>query len=304
MYDTGQKQSILIIEDDPIQIMVLGDILSPLYDVRIAKGGEEGLALAEKHNIDLILLDLVLKGMSGFEVLSRLKKSEETKNIPVIFITGSTSNEDEAKGLMLGAVDYIRKPFTKIVVSLRVKIHLQLVAQMKIIENLSLTDGLTGIDNRRSFDHAIKSAWSYARRSNSIFSILMLDIDKFKLFNDKYGHLNGDNCLKIVANTILSSLDRGSDTVYRWGGEEFAVILPYTPLDGAMVIAERIRENIANTPIEVNGETAFVTISISVGSVEPTYMDFDESVVDFFTKLDKALYIAKHNGRNRVERFQ
>ena len=302
MSEKPQRQCILLIDDEPMQLMALGRILSPQYDVKMAKSGEVGLELAREHNINLILLDLVMEDMSGFEVLSRLKESDETKHIPVIFISGSASNEDEAKGLTLGAVDYIRKPYTDIVVNLRVKIHLQLIAQMNAIKNFSLTDGLTGINNRRSFDQAVKSTWSYIRREKECFSVLMLDIDKFKQFNDRYGHLNGDICLKIVANTIKESLRR-SDSVYRWGGEEFAVILPSTPSDGAMVIAERIRENIATAPIQLGEEPVFVTVSIGAGSIAPAAMDFDEAFVGFCTNLDKALYRAKKNGRNRVEQI-
>jgi len=303
MSENIMKECILVIDDDPMQLMFLGHILSPQYDVKVAKSGEAGLKLAEKYNIDLILLDLVMQDMSGFEVLTRLKEWDETKHIPVIFITGSASNEDEAKGLALGAVDYIRKPFTEVVVSLRVKIHLQLIAQMKTIENLSLTDGLTGISNRRSFDQTIKSTLIHSRRANEHFSILMLDIDKFKQFNDKHGHLNGDTCLKTVATTIQEALERGSDNVYRWGGEEFAVILPYTSIEGAMHIAERIRERIAATPIQLGDETVFITVSIGVGSIPPIHMDSDEAFVDFCINLDKALYRAKEKGRNRVEQI-
>jgi len=301
MGENTAKQCILIIDDDPIQLTVLGHILFPQYDVKMAKNGRIGLKLAEKYNIDLILLDLVMQEMSGFEVLAHLKESDETKHIPVIFVTGSLSNEDEAKCLALGAVDYIRKPFTEVVVSLRVKIHLQLVAQMRTIENLSLTDGLTGINNRRSFDQTIKSTWTHARRANESLSVLMLDIDKFKQFNDKHGHLNGDICLKTVAGIIQSALERESDSVYRWGGEEFAVILPCTSIDGAMHIAERIRESIASTTIQLGDETVHITVSIGAGSIAPVHTYSDETFADFCTNLDKALYRAKENGRNRVE---
>ena len=303
MNEENQKQCILVIDDDPMQLMILGHILSPHYDVKMTKSGEAGLKLAAKYNVDLILLDLVMQDMSGFDVLSLLKATEETKHIPVIFITGSVSNEDEAKGLALGAVDYIRKPFTEVVVGLRVKIHLQLITQMRTIENLSLTDGLTGIYNRRSFDQMIKSVWSHAKRADEFFSVLMLDIDKFKQFNDTHGHLNGDICLKTIATTIQKTLERKSDNVYRWGGEEFAVILPYTPIDGAMIIAERIREKLAATPIQIDNEVVFVTVSIGAASISPSTANSDTAFVDFFTNLDKALYVAKQNGRNRVERM-
>lgn len=301
MSERNPKQCILLIDDDPMQLMALGRILSPQYDVKMAKSGEAGLQLAVEHNVDLILLDLVMQDMSGFVALSRLKGTPETKEIPVIFVSSSTSSEDEAKGLALGAVDFIRKPFTEIVVNLRVKIHLQLVSQMQAIRNFSLTDGLTGINNRRNFDQMVKSTWNYAKRAKECFSVLLLDIDKFKQFNDKYGYLNGDICLKTVANTMQDSIDRGSDSAYRWGGEEFAVLLPSTPIEGATIIAERIRESIADTPIHLGGEPVFVTVSIGAGSIFPADLDFDETFLAFCRKLDKALYRAKENGRNRVE---
>ena len=299
----GTKHCVLIIDDTPIQLVELGRILSSRYDVKIAKSGEEGLKVLKEHHIDLILLDLVMPGMSGFEVLSLLKESEETAGIPVIFITGSALAEDEAKALSLGAVDYIHKPFVDIVVNLRVGIHLRLVEQMKFIENISLTDGLTEIGNRRSFDQAIKSEWNHAKRAKEHLGMLMLDIDKFKLFNDTYGHLNGDTCLKTVARVISDSLERGRDSVFRWGGEEFAVVLPCTHVEGAMKVAERIRENVSAEPIRHGDETTFVTISLGVGSVVPAGACFEEAFAEFSASVDRALYRAKENGRNRVEQI-
>ena len=299
----GTKHCVLIIDDTPMQLVELGRILSSRYEVKIAKSGEEGLKVLNDHNIDLILLDLVMPSMSGFEVLVRLKKSEETAHIPVIFITGSALAEDEAKALSLGAVDYIHKPFVDIVVNLRVGIHLRLVEQMKFIENISLTDGLTGIGNRRRFDQTVKAEWNHARRAKDDFSMLLLDIDRFKLFNDTYGHLNGDVCLKTIAGVIGDSLERGSDTVFRWGGEEFAVLLPCTHIEGAMKVAERIRKRVAATPIRHGGGTVSVTISIGVGSIVPSDAGFEESFAEFSAGIDRALYRAKENGRNRVEQI-
>jgi len=299
----GTNHRILIIDDTPMQLVELGRILSSRYEVKIAKSGEEGLKVLKEHHIDLILLDLIMPGMSGFEVLARLKESEETANIPVIFITGSALAEDEAKALSLGAVDYIHKPFVDIVVNLRVGIHLRLVEQMKFIENISLTDGLTEIGNRRSFDQAVKSEWNHAKRAKEHFSMLLLDIDKFKLFNDTYGHLNGDICLKTVASVIGDSLERGRDNVFRWGGEEFAVLLPCTQIEGAMMVAERIRKNVAAAPIRHRGETTFVTISLGVGSIVPADAGFEEAFAEFSACVDRALYRAKENGRNRVEQI-
>jgi len=296
-----QKQCILIIDDSPMQLVALENILAPLYDTKLAKTGAEGVRIAQSTNIDLILLDLVLPDESGFDVLRQLKQSKDTMDIPVIFVTGRVSCEDEATGLNIGAVDYIRKPFTDVVVKLRVEIHLRIVAQMKFIENISLTDGLTGISNRRSFDNVVRSTWNHARRTNDCFGMLMLDIDKFKIFNETYGHLNGDICLKTVASTMSKSLTRGTDSVYRWGGEEFVIILPSTDLEGSMLVAERVRENIENTAIDLGNETTSVTISTGAGSIAPNNMDFDTHFLGFSTKVNQALFQAKNNGRNRVE---
>ncbi|MCL2231519.1 MAG: diguanylate cyclase [Treponema sp.] len=303
MSEKPQKQCILLIDDDPMQLMALGRILSPQYDVKMAKSGDAGLKLVEEHNIDLILLDLVMQDESGFEVLLRMKDSDETKDIPVILVSGSTAIEDEVKGLALGAVDYIRKPYSEALVNLRVKVHLQLIDQMKTIKNFSLTDGLTGINNRRSFDQAIKSTWSYSRRSKGSFCLLMIDIDKFKMFNDTYGYLNGDICLKVVAGTIQEAVKRGSDCVCRWGGEEFVVLLPSTHIEGAMLMAEHIRRTMEVTPVHLGGEPVFVTVSISAGSVDPSVMSFEELVDGFYSSLEKALLRAKENGRNRIEQI-
>jgi len=292
----------LVIDDDHMQLMVIGRILSSNYDVRMAKSGEHGLQLAAEYEIDLILLDLVMQDISGFEVLTRLKQSDTTKHIPVIIITGCASSDDEVKGLALGAADYIRKPFTDLVVSLRVRKHLQFIKQMQTAENLSLTDRLTGIGNRHAFDQALKSTWNFAKRLKEPLGILLLDIDKFKRFNDSYGHANGDKCLKAIAGIIQDSIKRETDSVHRWGGEEFAILLPSTHHYGAMFIAERIRKNIASIPIVFDDKSVSVTTSIGVGSIMPDdNMDFDEAFATFFTGLDKALYRAKENGRNRVE---
>ena len=297
----GERQCVLIIDDTPVQLVVLGRILSSSYDVRMAKTGEEGLKLAKENNIDLILLDLYMPDMSGFEVLSQLKRSDKTRHIPVILITSSASNEDEAAGLVFGAVDYIRKPFTEVVVKLRVEIHLRLIAQMKLIENLSLTDALTGINNRRSFDQMAKLIWSHARRTKDCFSMIIIDIDNFKDFNQKYDHINGDNCLRTVADTISSTLTRESDNIFRWGGEEFIILMPGTNLEGARFMAENIRKEVAATQIHVGNKTTFVTVSAGVGTINPVNLDFEQDFINFFESVDKALYKAKDNGRNRVE---
>jgi diguanylate cyclase (GGDEF)-like protein len=302
MIETEEKQSILLVDDAPLHLLALHDILHETYHVTIAKSGEEGLALALKENTDLILLDLVLPGMSGFDVLVKLKEEPKTKDIPVIILTGSDAPEDEIKGLDLGAVDYIKKPFISRVVKQRVGIHLKLLAQMRIIEQFSLTDGLTGISNRRSYDKAIRSEWSRAMREQTYLGKIMMDIDHFKIFNDTHGHLNGDYCLKVMARVLTEKTKRSNDHVFRWGGEEFAILLPSTNNEGVIAVAENIRKAIEETPIGLdNGEVVFVTASFGAGAVIPPHAESEETIQNFCAYIDRALYIAKEKGRNRVQ---
>jgi len=282
-------------------IGALTSILSSQYLIKSARNGETGLLLAGKYDIDLIILDLFMKGISGYDVLDALKSNDRTKHIPVIFVTGSNNREDETKALEKGAVDYIRKPFEASIVTLRVGIHLQLIHQMRMIERFSLTDGLTGVNNRRSYDKQIELEWNRAARNGSRVSLLMLDVDKFKNFNDTHGHINGDTALKVVASTIKDSVQRGSDYVFRWGGEEFAVILPDTPIEGAMVVAEKIRKNIERTPVLINtGDEISITISIGLSAIIPAPASYPSGLEAFHQTVDKALYKAKELGRNRV----
>jgi len=294
-----EKQSILIIDDTPLQIRILSQILSEKYDVKAASSGNKGIELAQRHNIDLILLDILLEDTSGYEVLKSLKSSDKTRSIPVIFVTSMSSPDDEAKGLSAGAVDYIGKPFVDDIVRLRVDLHMQLLTQMRTIERLSLMDSLTEIRNRRSFNLSLQEEWEKAEASGGCISMIMLDIDHFKNFNDKYGHLCGDTCLKSVASTLKQSA--GNDFVFRWGGEEFALMLPGMPLERAIELAESLRKAVADTTIVLkDGTSTSVTISLGVGAIFPQEGDKPEF---FCTEVDKALYRAKRDGRDRVERI-
>ena len=300
------KQRILIIDDTPVQLLVIGRILSSLYDVVLATTGEEGLKLAKEHNVDLILLDLYMLDISGFEVLKRLKTSPETMHIPVIFITSSSSNEDEAEGLAIGAVDYIRKPFTEVIVRLRVEIQLRLISQMKVIENVSVSDWLTGVSNRHNFFSKARSVWDTASQAKDGFSLLLVDIDEMGRFNDTYGQNNGDAGIKAVAYAIQNTVEKENDSIYRWGSDEFMIIMPGADINKALDTAKRIRESTAAAPIgleEGAGERASLTVSTAAGSVNPAGMDFDAAFGGFLTNLNRALYRTKTNGPNRSERI-
>jgi diguanylate cyclase (GGDEF)-like protein len=296
-----EKRQILIIDDDPIILKILTSTLSPQYRVKTARDGESGLVIANKYDIDLILLDIMMLKMSGHEVMSTLKENTKTADIPVIFITSKEEISEEAKALSSGAVDYIRKPIDQEIVKLRVGIQMQLISQMQIIEKYSLTDSLTGVSNRRFFDQQMEAEWNRSARNKLPLGLLMLDIDNFKVFNDTYGHISGDYALKTFANIIVSTVQRKSDYVYRCGGEEFAVILPDTPKEGAAIVAERIRLNVENTPLKLESKITNITTSISAGSIIPRPGSYPTGMTVFCEAMDKTLYAAKHNGRNRVE---
>lgn len=290
---------ILAVDDDRFNLRVLTDILKTSYAVITANCGEDALAIARERQPALILLDIVMPGMDGFEVLKELKGNDATRNIPVICITGLKNVKDEERGFFLGAVDYITKPFQNSIVKARVATHLQIVKHIRTIERLGMIDALTDLPNRRSFEKQIGAEWGRGVREKTWLSLLMIDIDNFKNYNDTYGHPQGDLLLQSVSRVLSSTLRRSTDHAARIGGEEFAVILPDTDLHGAQKIAEDIRRNVGETevPCRDNNSLTSVTVSIGVSSVIPT---MEGSISDFFSTSDKALYTAKKEGRNRV----
>jgi len=298
MNDTKKEYTILITDDEKSNLLVLGEILSPRYNILTAKNGIRALELAKEHTPDLILLDVLMPDMSGFEVIAKLKEFDATSKIPVIFITGLDNADSEEKGLSLGAVDYIIKPFNKAIVKARVNAHIKIIDQMRIIEHIGLSDPLTKLANRRGFDKRLNDEWHRALRQRQPLSVFMLDIDWFKNYNDAYGHPQGDLALQAVADTLLQGLKRSSDFVARWGGEEFVGLLPNLDSHGACEVAEQIRKNIASYPIPTdNGVITALTVSIGINTLIPVP---DTTIGDFINKADNALYMAKEAGRNRV----
>jgi diguanylate cyclase (GGDEF)-like protein len=277
--------------------MMLSHILQSEYAVRIASDGESAIRIAEKYLPDLILLDILMPGMDGYQVFTALQ-NERTAHIPVIFITGLKNSDDEKKGLKLGAADFISKPFDDMIVKLRVQHQIRIINQLHTIEQLSMMDQLTGIPNRRNFDNRLRFEWGRAIRETSPISLLMIDIDHFKTYNDTYGHQQGDRALCMVAQVLTQALKRTSDFAARWGGEEFAVLLPNTDSRGGLEIAEQMRENAESSKVFCdNGDLTQLTISIGVNTHMPA---FSCSIEEFILRSDKALYSAKNTGRNKV----
>ena len=256
---------LLLVDDQPVNIQTLYQIFADDHEVFMATSGEQALALCRDKQPDLVLLDVIMPGMDGLETCQRLKEDDDTADIPVIFVTSQNSPEEETHGLEVGAVDFISKPVNPAVVRARVKTQLTLKAQTDALRMLASLDGLTGVPNRRIFDERLDAEWRACRRSGSPLSLLMVDVDHFKLYNDHYGHLDGDQCLKAVASALASSVERGRDMLARFGGEEFVCLLPDTDLEGAKHIAEKLRQAVEGLAIpHVESKTA-ATVTVSLG---------------------------------------
>ena len=300
MSNPANKPVILIVDDTPTNIQVLAEALRADYRVKVAGSGKAALEVITKQGLpDLILLDVMMPDLDGYEVCRRLKSAPATQKVPVIFVTARNDMVDEELGLKLGAVDYIAKPFHLPIVLARVHNHILLKQKTDLLESLALLDGLTNIPNRRRFDEHLDSEWKRGVRAGSALSMIMIDIDFFKHYNDHYGHGAGDVCLRKVAGVLASAVVRPGDLVARYGGEEFVALLPDTDEEGALQIAERLRSNVVALQIpHAHAEAAvFVTISLGVASCEPSAIT---SPADLLEQADHQLYRAKSKGRNRV----
>ncbi|GAC1313316.1 MAG: diguanylate cyclase [Vulcanimicrobiaceae bacterium] len=299
MDSTPSVGTILVVDDEIGNIEVLAGVLEAEYDVAFATSGAQALDFVGNGKPDLVLLDVVMPDMDGYEVFRRLKEDPSNADLPVIFITGLTDSADETRGLELGAVDYVTKPFTAAVVRARVRNHVELKRARDKILRLARTDGLTGVANRRQFDDVLEVEYKRHVRSKASLSLILLDLDYFKAFNDAYGHVAGDECLRAIANALASNMRRPADVAARYGGEEFACVLPETDLDGARSVAERIRDDIERLDIPHRGSRASDRVTTSIGIVS-TDCIATTSPVDVVTAADANLYRAKATGRDRI----
>jgi len=238
--------------------------------------------------------------MSGYEVCTRLKADPRTSPIPVIFVSALCESDDECQGLSVGAIDYITKPVAAPILLARVKNHLEMKKYRDILENLSMRDGLTSVPNRRHFDNYYQHEWRRALRSGEPLGMILIDIDMFKQYNDTYGHLAGDDCLKKIAQALADGLKRPADLLARYGGEEFICLLPDTELTGALAVAEQLRHNVAACNLSHASSTVstHVTVSMGVVSLVPTA---ETNPDDLIRQVDILLYAAKKAGRNQIK---
>jgi len=305
MQNEQQNLTILVVDDAKENIVILSHLLKGKAEIIFATNGDDGLAKAKAQIPDLILLDISMPGMNGFDVLRKLQKNSKTDAIPVIFVTGIPDSYNEEKGLRLGAVDYITKPFSPEVVSARVDIQLKLrrltrnlqISNEELTE-MAMTDSLTGAFNRRHFMQAAESELKRLHRHKHPACTIMLDIDNFKSINDQFGHDMGDQILMQTSN-LCKSLLRVNDIFGRLGGEEFAVLLPETELEEASLIAKRLCHLLAGTVIEIDACKVAFSASFGVSLLWPS----DNSCEQALKRADLALYKAKRDGRNRVVIF-
>jgi diguanylate cyclase (GGDEF)-like protein len=306
------KLKVLIVEDSKVALKAISGYIENMgVQPLLAENGHDALELYSRERPDIVLLDIILPDTDGYEVAKEIRRLQgKDEWTAIIFLSVMSKDEDLARGIEVGGDDYIMKPVGSVVVQAKVRamyrlVHMQralvkMAAQLndanQELQRLSMTDGLTGIANRRMFDVSLAREWRRCMRLNKPLSVVMLDVDYFKKYNDRYGHQDGDDCLVAVAQEVARSAPRPGDLVARYGGEEFVMILADTDEDGANWVAERIRQHVAglNLPHKDSSD-GHVTVSCGISSVIPS----QELSVEMLVKsADNALYLSKNQGRN------
>ncbi|OEZ92249.1 diguanylate cyclase domain-containing protein [Duganella phyllosphaerae] len=293
---------ILVVDDAMENVQILHQALRDEHEVLFALSGDKAIEVALAQQPDLILLDAVMPGMDGYAVCAALDASPRLQDIPVIFVTALSQPEDETRALEAGAVDFISKPFNVAVVRARVRSQLTIKRQADAMRELSMTDGLTGVANRRHFNDRLESEWRRCARANLPLSLIMIDIDHFKLYNDHYGHQAGDLCLQQISAAMKRCAARPQDLLARYGGEEFILLLPQEGPEGAEVVAQRIQEEVRKLAVlhAASPTAATVTISMGLATAMPPLDRQDANAL--IRNADAHLYQAKQTGRNRYHR--
>lgn len=301
----GQRRAVdkhftlLCIDDESVNLKVLASIFRDHYKVVACKSAQHGFDIALNILPDLILLDVLMPEQDGFELIQRLKLNKKIRHIPVIFITGLQSTEDEEKGLSLGACDYIQKPFNYGIVRARVNTHLEIIRQRKLLERFAHFDSLTELPNRRKWEKDIQEQWLFAIESKQSLAIGIADVDCFKLYNDTYGHQMGDIVLRKIANALRRVLFDYHGDIYRCGGEEFYFYLPLCETTCIKTILTQCIEHVGQLNIEHSSSKACSKVSVSIGAAEvsPTHNTKIETVIK---TADDKLYQVKNSTRNAV----
>jgi diguanylate cyclase (GGDEF)-like protein len=296
--DLAINGRILVVDDAMENVQILYGALQDEHEVLFALSGDKALEIARTQHPDLILLDAIMPDKDGYAVCKELRESSETRDIPVIFITALKTPEDETRALAAGAADFISKPVNAAVVRARVRTQLTVKRQADALRALTLTDGLTGVANRRAFDERLGAEWRRCGRAGLPMALILVDIDHFKPYNDHYGHQAGDAILRLVADAMRRAAGRAQDVVARYGGEEFAILLPQESAEGAEQVAAKLLAELAALDIphaaSPNGRlTASMGISACVPGEGPP--------AQLIRAADALLYQAKAAGRNQYK---
>lgn len=294
------KPVILIVDDEISNIEIMNEALGDDYEVCFATSGEQALEVARLNQPDLVLLDVVMPGMQGFEVCKILKTDPILADIPVIFTTGLGDTEDEVRGLSSGAIDYVTKPIHPVILRNRVHNHVELKRLRDHLAEMAVTDALTGLYNRRKLEGILTDCVKQASETGDWLSVIMLDIDFFKQFNDAYGHLKGDRCIHMVASALKRAAQNASGFSARYGGEEFACVLPRVDFEQALEVAENIRHQVRQLgiPHDASKVSRLVTVSAGVASARGAAA---LQPVDWTKIADEQLYLAKSAGRDQAK---
>ncbi len=287
---------ILIVDDTATNSAFCEKLLAKSgYETSVCSNGEEALDFISKNTPDLILLDIVMPGIDGYQFCEQLKKTPRLRDTPVIFLSAMNDEESIINGFKCGGVDFVTRPFRAQELLARTRTHIELKKAKEKLLMMAVTDELTGLFNRRYFMNRLNQEFERVKRYESAFTFIMIDIDHFKRINDIHGHLAGDSALKNAADILKKAL-RLTDTVGRIGGEEFAILLPETEIDHGVEIAERLRRKIDES--ELRYESAKLKLTISAGISDSVLSD--ETADSILKRADTALYRAKEEGRNRV----
>ena len=301
--------SLLLVDDDPKLVQLMARLLGDLGRIRFATSGEAALRQARAERPDLILLDAEMPGMNGFDTCAALKAEPELNDVPVIFVTSHTDLDHEVLGFSVGAADFIHKPVSEPILRARVTTQLRLKQLSDELRRVASTDALTDLPNRRAFDAMLAREWARSLREAQPLCGLMVDVDRFKDYNDRYGHPAGDVCLRSVAQALRGALLRPTDMVARYGGEEFALLLPNTTRDGGCLVAQRLLQAVLDLrlPHEHGVVDGIVSVSIGVACSDETPLSPgdlgatpDVGSAELMLRADRALYLAKQHGRARA----
>jgi diguanylate cyclase (GGDEF)-like protein len=305
---------ILVVDDSKVIRMLVAECVVSLgHEINYAENGEDAVAYVKENSVDLVLMDVEMPGINGFKATQAIREIDQQDWFPIIFLTTKQDDDSFANGILAGGDAYLPKPINPLRLQLTVtameRIYVMrqklqvaqkdLLLANKKLERLAMYDQLTGLANRRNFDESLEKQFKLAKRNKDPLSVIICDIDFFKIYNDSYGHQQGDDCLARVAKVIGATTNRPTDKACRYGGEEFTVILPETNLEGGLRIAEKIRKVVFDENIKHDGSKAAPCVTLSLGLA--TYTGQYQNQEEALKAADDALYRAKDNGRNRVE---